>query len=123
MTTYTRHLGILGVALFCSATSSCRTPSSSEQDREYLDSLAQILPAPPTNGPALCQGNYLKPEQGKAVLDAALVQFPNREAWDAYARHVRERIQQGAGLAPWPRRTPLNPIIRARRGYDGYTVE
>ena len=63
------------------------------------------LPAAPTDGPALCPGNYLKPEQGKAVLDAALAQFPDRDSWHAYARHVRERIQQGAGLAPWPRRT------------------
>jgi dienelactone hydrolase len=118
-----RRSGLLSVALFCLATASCQTPSTSEESREYLDSLAQILPTAPTNGPALCQGNYLKPEQGKAVLDAALAQFPNRESWDSYARHVRERIQQGAGLAPWPRRTPLNPIIRARRVYDGYTVE
>jgi dienelactone hydrolase len=123
MTTYTRRLGILGVALFGLATTSCQTPSTSAQDHEYLDSLVQILPAVPTNGPVLCQGNYLKPEQGKAVLDAALTQFPNRESWDAYAHHVRERIQQGAGLAPWPQRTPLNPIVRARRVYDGYTVE
>jgi len=123
MTTYMRCLGILGCALFCLATASCQTSSTSVQDHEYLDSLAQILPAAPTNRPALCQGNYLKPEQGKAVLDAALARFPNRESWDAYAHHVRERIQQGAGLAPWPRRTPLNPIIRARRVYDGYTVE
>ena len=123
MTTYTSRLGILGVAFFCFATTSCQTPSTSEQGHEYLDSLLQILPEAPTNGPALCQGNYLKPEQGKAVLDTALAQFPNRESWDAYARHLRECIQQGAGLAPWPRRTPLNPIIRARRIYDGYTVE
>jgi len=123
MTTYTRCPGIMGVTLFCLAITSCQTPSTSKQDHEYLDSLVQILPAAPTNGPALCQANYLRPEQGKAVLDAALAQFPNRESWDAYARHVRERIQQGAGLAPWPRRTPLNPVIRSRRVYDGYTVE
>src|ERR1700722_16150810 len=98
MTTYTRYLSILGGALFCLATTSCQTSSTSAQDHEYLDSLAQILPAAPTNGPALCQGNYLKPEQGKAVLDAALMQFPDRGSWDAYAHHVRERIQQGAGL-------------------------
>lgn len=81
------------------------------------------LPPAPTDGPALCPGNYLTPEQGKAVLEAALVQFPDREAWDAYANHVRQRIQEGAGLAPWPRRTPLFPIITCRREYDGYSVE
>ena len=123
MATYTRHLDIMGVALFCVVITSCQTTSTSEQDHRYLDSLIQILPPMPTNGTALCQSNYLKPDQGKAVLDAALAQFSNRESWDAYARHVRERIQQGSGLAPWPRRTPLNPVIRARRAYDGYTIE
>lgn len=123
MITYSRKFSIVSVALFCLAITSCQTLSTSEQDHEYLDSLVQILPEAPTNGPALCQGNYLKPEQGKAVLDATLAQFSNRESWDKYARHMRERIQQGAGLTPWPQRTPLNPIIRARRVYNGYTVE
>jgi hypothetical protein len=71
----------------------------------------------------LCPGAFLTPEQGKAVLEQALVQFPDRSAWDAYARHVRERIQEGAGLSPWPRRTPLGAILRERRTHDGYTVE
>ena len=81
------------------------------------------LPPAPATGPALCPGAFLKPEQGQAVLDAALAQFPDRAAWQAYAGHVRDRIQRGAGLAPWPRRTPLNAVVRARRTYDGYSVE
>jgi dienelactone hydrolase len=81
------------------------------------------LPPAPESGPALCVGAYLKPEQGKATLDAALAQFPDRAAWEAYGKHVRQRIQEGAGLSPWPKRTPLNPIVRAKRSYDGYTVE
>jgi dienelactone hydrolase len=81
------------------------------------------LPPAPASGPALCPGGFLTPEQGKAVLDAALVQFPGRPSWDAYARLARERIQQGAGLSPWPRRTPLDAVVRDRRTYDGYSVE
>lgn len=81
------------------------------------------LPPAPATGPALTPGNFLKPEQGKAVLDAALERFPDRASWEAYAQHVRDRIQQGAGLAPWPKRTPLNPVVRKLRTYDGYTVE
>jgi len=81
------------------------------------------LPIIPTNGPVLCMGSYLQPAQGKAALDAALAEFPDRASWDAYARLLRERIQQGAGLAPWPQRTPLNTTIRQRRVHDGYTVE
>jgi dienelactone hydrolase len=86
-----------------------------------VDWVPENLPPLPPAGTGL--GGYLKPEQGQAVLDAALARFPDRESWDAYAQHVRERIQQGAGLAPWPKRTPLNAIVRNRRTYDGYSVE
>ena len=81
------------------------------------------LPPPPAQGPALTQGAYLKPEQGQAILDQALVRFPDRGTWEAYAGFARQKIQQAAGLSPWPRRTPLNPVIRQKRTYDGYTVE
>jgi hypothetical protein len=81
------------------------------------------IPAAPKDGPMLCQRAYLTTNQGRDVLAQALKQFPNREAWDAYAQHLRERIQEGANLSPLPRRTPLNPIIRAKRTFDGYTVE
>ena len=81
------------------------------------------LPPAPAEGPALCRGSYLEPEQGAAVLAGALRRFPDRASWDDYAGHVRRRIQEGAGLAPWPTRTPLNAVIRNRRTYDGYTVE
>lgn len=81
------------------------------------------LPPAPATGPALTQGGYLKPEQGRAMLDATLAQFPDRAAWDAYAGHVRTRMQEGLGLSPWPKRTPLNPVVHSKRTYDGYTVE
>ena len=81
------------------------------------------LPPAPATGPALCPGAFLTPAQGAAVLDAALAQFPDRARWDTYAAHLRTRIQEAAGLAPWPKRTPLNAIIRDRRTHDGYTVE
>ena len=79
------------------------------------------LPPFPAGGVGL--GNYLKPEEGKAVLDAALKKYPDRASWERYGELVRLRIQQGAELAPWPKRTPLNPVIRSLRRYDGYTVE
>lgn len=80
------------------------------------------LPPPPT-GENVGLGGYLQPGQGRAVLDAALARFPDRTSWDAYAAHARRRIQEGAGLAPWPKRTPLNPVVRNRRTHAGYTVE
>ena len=81
-----------------------------------------ILPAP-KDGALVCPGQYLTPEQGAAVLDQARRRFPDRASWEAYARHARARIQEGAGLSPWPRRTPLNAVMRKLRRYDGYTVE
>jgi hypothetical protein len=79
------------------------------------------LPAPPPKGTGL--GGFLKPAQGQAVLDAASARFPDRKSWDAYVQHARQRIQEGMGLAPWPKRSPLNLVIRQRRTYDGYSVE
>lgn len=79
------------------------------------------LPPVPTT-PNAGLGAYLKPEQGKAVLDAALARFPDKDSWEAYAAHARQRIQEGAGLAPWPKRTPLNAVVHSRRAYAGYTV-
>jgi hypothetical protein len=83
---------------------------------------AGLPPAPP-DGPALCPRDYLAPEQGRAVLDAALTAFPDAASWDRYAAHARNRIQEGAGLTPWPRRTPLHPFLHSRREYAGYSVE
>ena len=81
------------------------------------------LPAPPANGPALCQGNFLKPEEGKATLAYLLTLCTNRSSWEAYADTVRRGILRGAGLVPLPRRTPLDPVVRNRRAHDGYSVE
>lgn len=81
------------------------------------------LPPPPAEGPWLTPGAYLSPDQGRTVLEEALRRFPDRATWEAYATHVRRRIQQGAGLDPWPRRTPLRADFRDRREHDGYTVE
>ena len=81
------------------------------------------LPAAPTTGPALCRGNFLTPEQGKAVLYFTLSQCPTLAAWQSRADNNRKHIQSGAGLEPWPKRSALNPIIRDKRTFDGYTVE
>ena len=51
------------------------------------------LPALPADGPALCQGNYLSPNKAKPCSMRQRSRFPDRNSWDVYARHVRERIQ------------------------------
>jgi dienelactone hydrolase len=81
------------------------------------------LPSLPTNGPVLCKGYYLQPEQGRAVLDYALTVCTNRVSWADYAKTVRAGILHGAGLDPLPRRTPLRPIFGTPRVHDGYTVQ
>jgi dienelactone hydrolase len=65
----------------------------------------------------------ITPGQGRAALEAVLREYPDRGSWVAYADHVRRRLQEGANLAPWPRRTPLQAVLRDRRSHDGYSVE
>lgn len=81
------------------------------------------LPPPADTGPSLCPGDFLTPEQGAAVLAAAERAFPTRADWDRLSAQIRRQIQEGAGLAPWPRRTPLEPQRHSRREHDGYSVE
>ena len=81
------------------------------------------VPPLPSDGPVLCARDYLKKDLGPRVLRAAGDEFATREAWTTYANHARLRIQEGAGLAPWPQRTPLNARITSRRVHDGYSVE
>lgn len=81
------------------------------------------LPPLAQHGPTLCPGPYLTPEQGAETLLEARAYFTNRQLWDSYAAHARSSIQSGAGLSPFPRRTPLNPIVGAKRSHAGYSVE
>jgi hypothetical protein len=91
--------------------------------QEYVEPLPPGLPAAPAQGPALCPGPYLTPEQGQAMLDFALSQCPDRAAWEARAAHHRSCILQALGLAPLPRRTPAALIERGLSEHDGYSVE
>lgn len=91
------------------------------QQKELLYALPPDLPAFPAPGVGL--GNFLQPAQGKAVLDLVIQQTPTLDAWKARSAFNRKHIQQGLGLDPYPKRTPLNPIVREKRTYDGYTVE
>jgi hypothetical protein len=89
---------------------------------DLLDWLPPDFPPPAANGSTVFE-KAITPGQGRAALEAVLRKFPDRESWLAYAAHVRQRVQEGANLAPWPERTPLNPVIRDRRVHDGYSVE
>ncbi len=91
--------------------------------QEYVEPLPSGLPPIPAEGPALCRGPFLTPEQGQAMLDFALSQCPDRAAWEARAAHHRSCILQALGLEPLPRRTPPALIVRGRSEHDGYSVE
>src|ERR1043165_3503633 len=95
----------------CSSLLSIAMAPGDDLPRDAVHWLPAGLPPANPSGPTLCVGACLSPEQGKDLLDQALRRFPDRGRWDAYAQHVRERIQQGLGLAPWPQRTALNAVV------------
>ncbi len=71
----------------------------------------------------LCQGDYYTEAEGKAKLDEYGKNVKTKKDWQKRAKRIREGILKGAGLDPLPKKTDLNPIIRDKRTYDGYTVE
>jgi dienelactone hydrolase len=83
----------------------------------YLDDLRL------EQGAILCVGDYQTPEKGREQLEKFARGVKSREDWQARAANTREGILRGAQLWPLPERTPLNPVFRKKRAFDGYTVE
>jgi hypothetical protein len=103
---------------------SAATPPLDPDPAAHPEPQPPFLPPLPASGPALCKGNFLKPDQGKAALDFSLEHFAASQAqWQQHAAHLRAAIQRGVGLYPWPAKTPLNAQIFNKRTYDGYTAE
>ena len=73
--------------------------------------------------PELRQGNFHSEQDAKKELSGFAQSYSNLEQWKARAKNIREGILRGAQLSPLPEKCPLNPIIRGKRQYDGYTVE
>ncbi len=71
----------------------------------------------------LCQGNYQTEQQALVQLRRFRELSASLEAWQVRARRIRQGILQGAELDPLPVKTPLDPIVRGPRRYEGYTVE
>lgn len=96
--------------------------------RLFLFLCIPVLSAPlgqaePTDKPTLCQGNYHSEAEAVAQLKRMAATHSNLAEWKARAATVRQQFLTGAKLDPLPKRTPLNPIIKNKRRYDGYTVE
>lgn len=71
----------------------------------------------------LCVGNYQTEEQAKEQLARFAQTYSNRSEWEQRAARIREGVLRGTELLPLPKEGPLNPIVRDRREYDGYSVE
>jgi hypothetical protein len=63
------------------------------------------------------------PEEGRKHLDKLLASYPVQAAWDLRKAALRSCFLEQIGLTPMPKKTPLNPVITAKRKFDGYTVE
>ena len=73
--------------------------------------------------PTLCVGNYHSETDAIKQLARLSETHSNLAQWKVRAAAVRQQILTGANLNPLPKRTPLNPIIKDKRSYNGYTVE
>jgi dienelactone hydrolase len=67
---------------------------------------------------------YQRPvEEGKKHLAQLLAAYPSLQLWETRKTELRKCFLEQLMLSPFPRKTPLNPIITNIRKYDGYTVE
>lgn len=73
--------------------------------------------------PQLRKGHAQTQAQAKDELDAFRQSIPNLANWQERRKTVLEGIRRGMRLQPLPERTPLNPIIRAVKEFNGYTTQ
>jgi dienelactone hydrolase len=71
----------------------------------------------------LCRGNYFTEEQGKEALHEFSSTYKDVQGWEGRADRIRSGIMEGMQLPTTKFDTPLNPIIKNKRAYHGYTVE
>ncbi|MDG2383892.1 MAG: acyl-CoA thioester hydrolase/BAAT C-terminal domain-containing protein [Pirellulaceae bacterium] len=71
----------------------------------------------------LCQGHHHSEAEAVEQLRRMAATYSTADEWQQRADRVRSQILSGAKLDPAPARTPLNPIVRNKRSYDGYSVE
>lgn len=83
-------------------------------------------PAPAENAapvnPWLMQRDAYTEAEAAAKMVEMAENFSDAAGWAARAAIVQAGLRRGAGLETLPARTPLHPIIRPSREYDGYSV-
>lgn len=82
-----------------------------------------VISSQNTNNKNLCVGAYYTEDEGAANLLKLKGSYQTKEEWLARAEIIRNGILNGAGLVPFPKKTPLNPRYTAERKYDGYSVK
>lgn len=75
------------------------------------------------NDPNLCVGNYYTEEEARSVLRHLKEEYKTKKEWLQRTEIIRQGILNGAGLAPFPPKTPLKPVYANLRKYDGYSVQ
>ena len=66
---------------------------------------------------------FSKPHaEGEAHLRELLTAYPNLEAWNARRANLRSHMMETMGLVGL-KKSPLNPVVSAKREFDGYTVQ
>ncbi len=73
--------------------------------------------------PGLCVGHYYTEEEAREVINDLKQAYRTKEEWQQRAEIIREGILKGAGLVPFPEKTPLKPHYAEKRIYDGYSVQ
>ncbi|MBG88576.1 MAG: acetylxylan esterase [Verrucomicrobiales bacterium] len=73
--------------------------------------------------PTLCVGHYHSEADAVKQLERIAATHSTLSEWKARAGKVRKQILTGANLVPLPRRTPLKPVIRKGKKYDGYSAQ
>ncbi len=56
-------------------------------------------------------------------LQVVMDEVKDLAAWKARREKIKNGILVGAGLETLPERTPLNPVYKSSRTYDGYTAD
>ncbi|HSH20365.1 MAG TPA: acetylxylan esterase [Draconibacterium sp.] len=70
----------------------------------------------------LCVGAYYTEEEGAANLVKLRESYKTIEEWVKWREIIKEGILEGAGLVPFPEKTPLKPVFTKERKYEGYSV-
>lgn len=78
------------------------------------------LPQEPLAAPRLRVGSAQTEAEGRAELSAVLESCPTLSAWKDRREELKAAIKEGLGLDPLPERTPLTPIEREQRPFEGY---